>query len=31
VFNDLSAEKQRMLDRLNSSDKDLVGRSQVNP
>jgi hypothetical protein len=31
VFNDLPAEKQRMLDRLNSSDKDLVGRSQVNP
>ena len=27
VFNDLPTEKQRMLERLNSSDEDLVGRS----
>ena len=27
VFNDLPAEKQRMLERLNSSDEDLVGRT----
>ena len=27
VFNDLPAEKQRMLERLNSSDEDLIGRT----
>jgi HAMP domain-containing protein/CheY-like chemotaxis protein/signal transduction histidine kinase len=29
VFNDLPAEKQRMLERLNSSDEDLVGRTAL--
>jgi HAMP domain-containing protein/CheY-like chemotaxis protein/signal transduction histidine kinase len=29
VFSDLPAEKQRMLERLNSSDEDLVGRTAL--